>query len=336
MDFFVRQLEPHWLAARLQLGSLAGTAPDNLVFVENATTAMNIVAANVSLRPGDQVVLSDHEYGAVLRIWERACQRAGADAPVIARLPERFTSADEVVAAIFAAVSDRTKLLVVSHITSPTALILPVAAICAEARRRGVAVCIDGPHAPAQQPLDIDRLGCDFYAASCHKWLSAPFGSGFLAVHPRHHARLEPVMLSWGRLLPGKPQRWFDEFIWSGTRDPSCYLAVGTAIEFLRRVGEEAFRARTHALARYARSRIVELTGLEPPWEDSPRWYGSMAWVPLPPLDAPGLQRRLWQEHGIEVPIIDFAGRQSIRVSCHLYNTPGQIDTLVAALRRHL
>ena len=185
MDFYVRRFEEHWLAARPALAAFVGTAPDNLVFVENATMGMNIVAANLPLAAGDQVVLNDHEYGAVLRIWERACRRAGADAPVIARLPERFASPDEVVDAIFAVVTDRTKLLIVSHITSPTALILPVRAICADARGGAVAVCIDGPHAPAQQPVDIDALGCDFYAASCHKWLSAPLGSGFLAVHPR-------------------------------------------------------------------------------------------------------------------------------------------------------
>jgi isopenicillin-N epimerase len=336
MDFYVRQFEAHWLATRSALAAFVGTAADNLVFVENATMGMNLVADNVALRAGDEVVLNDHEYGAVLRIWQRACRRAGAAAPVIARLPARFESPDEVVAAIFAAVTERTKLVVVSHITSPTALILPVAAICAEARRRGVAVCIDGPHAPVQQPVDIDALGCNFYTASCHKWLSAPLGSGFLAVHPQHQARFEPVMLSWGRLLPNVPQRWYEEFMWSGTRDASCYFAIADAIRFMEHVGAEAFRQRTHALAHYARVRLVELTGLEPPLADSPCWYGSMALAPLPAVDAARLQNDLWREHGIEVPIIDFGGRQYVRVSCHLYNTPRQIDALAAALRRHL
>jgi isopenicillin-N epimerase len=336
MDFYVRRYEEHWLATRRVLAAFVGTAPDNLVFVENATLAMNIVADNFHLAAGDQVVLNDHEYGAVLRIWERACRRAGTGAPVIARLPERFESPDEVVAAIFSVVTDRTKLLIVSHITSPTALILPVREICAAARRLNVAVCIDGPHALVQQPVDIDALGCDFYAASCHKWLSAPFGSGFLAVHPKYHERFEPVTLSWGRLSPHVPQRWFEEFMWSGTRDPSCYFAIADAIRFIQQIREGVFRERTHALAQYARSRIVELTGLEPPVADSPRWYGSMALAPLPALDARQLQRDLWQQHGIEVPIIDFGGRQYIRVSCHLYNTPRHMDTLVAALRQHL
>lgn len=336
MDFYVRRYEDLWHQVRLELAAFVRTEPDNLVFVENATQGMNIVAANFPLAAGDQVVLTDHEYGAVRRIWDRACTRAGAAPPVVATLPARFESVEEVVAAVFAVVTERTRLLVVSHVTSPTALILPVQEICNEAGRRGVAVCIDGPHAPAQVPVDIRALDCDYYTASCHKWLSAPLGSGFLAVHPRRQMACEPVALSWGRLLPAVPRRWYEEFIWSGTRDPSPFLAVSDAIRFLRQVGEEAFRERTHALAQYARARLTELTGLEPPLADSPQWYGSMTLAPLPPVNAQHLQYDLWHEHGIEVPIIDFGGQVYARVSCHLYNTPRQIRTLVAALRKHL
>ncbi|MHB0956483.1 MAG: aminotransferase class V-fold PLP-dependent enzyme [Pirellulaceae bacterium] len=336
MDFYMRRFEAHWLTTRSQLATFVGTSPENLVFVENATMGMNLVAANFPLTAGDQVVLTDHEYGAVRRIWDRACRRAGADPPIIARLPERFETYEEVVDAIFAVVTSRTRLLVVSHITSPTALILPVQLLCGEARRRGVAICIDGPHAPAQIPINLDALDCDFYAASCHKWLSAPLGSGFLAVHRHYHGHFEPVMLSWGRLLPNVPEHWFEEFLWSGTRDPSGYLSISDAIRFLQQVGEASFRERTHALAQHARQQITALTGLEPPLEDSPRWYGSMALAPLPPCDAKRLQRDLWQQHGLEVPIIDFGGKQYVRVSCHLYNTPAHIAALVTGLQKHL
>ncbi|HEY3395104.1 MAG TPA: aminotransferase class V-fold PLP-dependent enzyme, partial [Lacipirellulaceae bacterium] len=152
MDFFVRQFEPAWLESRKRLAAFAGTAADNLVFVENATAGMNVVAATMRLQPGDEVLLTDHEYGAVERIWRRACQTAGAAEPVIAQLPCQLESADQVVDAIFRSATERTRLLVVSHITSPTAIILPVQKICDEARRRGIAVCVDGPHAPAQVP----------------------------------------------------------------------------------------------------------------------------------------------------------------------------------------
>ena len=180
MDFFVRKYEPAWLAARRRLAEFVATQPENLAFMENATAAMNAVAYSFPLGKLDEVLLSDHEYGAVVRIWQRACRAAGTAEPQIAKLPARFESADQVVDAVFSAATDRTRLLVVSHITSPTAVILPVHEICREAKRRGIAVCIDGPHAPAQIPLSLDELDCDFYTASLHKWVSAPIGSGFL------------------------------------------------------------------------------------------------------------------------------------------------------------
>jgi isopenicillin-N epimerase len=336
MDFFVRQYEPAWITARERLAQFVGTAPDNLVFVENSTAGMNVVAHSIELGSNDEVLLTDHEYGAVMRIWQRACQSSGAAEPRIAKLPVNFESADGVVEAVFLSATDRTRLVVVSHITSPTAVILPVKQICAEAARRGIAVCIDGPHAPAQVRLVIDELGCEFYTASLHKWVSAPLGSGFLYVAPKRQECIRTPLLSWGRVSPTKPITWWDEFIWTGTRDPSAYLATPAAIELLEKVGLDNFRARTHGLARYARERLVTSVGRQTHVPDSDQWYGSMASVPLPPGDARGLQARLWQEHHIEVPIVDHNGERSIRVSCHLYNSQEQIDLLNAALESEL
>lgn len=332
MDFFVRQLEPAWHAARSKLAAFVGTSNEDLIFVENATVGMNLVADSFPLRVGDEVLLTDHEYGAVQRIWQRACQRADAVLRVV-KLPLPFRSAEETTAAILSAATDSTRLIVVSHVTSATAVILPVEQICAAAHYRGIAVCIDGPHAPAQVPVDLRQIGCDYYTASCHKWLSAPFGSGFLYVAPPHQARMRPGVLSWGRLLPGALESWSDEFIWSGTRDPSAFLSIPAAIDFLQNdVGIDDFRRGSHALARYARQRLIELTGLPPIVPDDPAWYASMAHVPLPPGDKYALQEQLWLRHGIEVPIMEFAGGRYIRVSCHLYNTPEQIDRLTEAL----
>lgn len=336
MDFFVRVLEPALRETREKLARFVVTLGESLAFVENATYGMNVVADSFALAPGDEVLLTDHEYGAVKRIWERACHRAGAAPPRIAKLPLPFTSAEEAVASLFEASTDHTKIIVVSHVTSPTAVILPVDEICREARRRGIAICVDGPHAPAQVDIRLDELDCDYYVASCHKWLSAPFGSGFLYVHPRQQASVRAPLLSWGRLLPAQPESWSDEFLWSGTRDPSPYLAVSAAIDFIESVGLARFRERTHALARYARQRLVELTGREPIVPDSEAWYGAMAHVPLPPGDAKPLQDALWREHHIEVPIVDWNGGRYVRVSCHLYNTRAEIDQLVTALREQL
>ncbi|MGH7138869.1 MAG: aminotransferase class V-fold PLP-dependent enzyme, partial [Pirellulales bacterium] len=201
-DFLVRQLGPRLAECRGRLAELTGTAAENLVLVENATVAMNIVASTVRLQPGDEVLANDHEYGAVLRLWERVCHRAGAKL-VVQPLPVPFDCADEVVETLFAAATDRTRLMVVSHVTSPTAIVLPVEALCRRARSLGIETCIDGPHALAMLDVALDRLDCDYYTASCHKWLCAPLGSGFLYVHPRRQQQVEPTLVSWGRTLPG-------------------------------------------------------------------------------------------------------------------------------------
>ena len=336
MDFFVRRLEPSLAQAKDALARFVGSRTDDLAFVENATAGMNLVAASVPLTATDEVLLTDHEYGAVRRIWERACRRAGATLRTVA-LPGTFDDPDETVDAIVAAVTDHTRLLVVSHITSPTAVILPVAAICRRVRQRGVRVCIDGPHAVAMLPLDLAALECDYYTASCHKWLCAPFGSGFVYVHSRWEQEVEPAVLSWGRVQPAVPQRWTDELVWTGTRDPSAYLSVPSAIEFLEGVPLDGFRRQTHELVCYARDRIVERTGRAPLVADAanfgrPQWFGSMIALPLPPGESDPLQRALWERFSIEIPVVDFGGGRHLRVSCHLYNTREHVDRLVAAL----
>ncbi|MFG0332652.1 MAG: aminotransferase class V-fold PLP-dependent enzyme [Maioricimonas sp. JB049] len=339
MDFLVRRLEPLLDDALTALGRFLGSRPDELTFVPNATVGMNIVANNVQLQAGDEVLLTDHEYGAVIRIWGRFCQAAGART-VLAHLPPPLTSVDDVVDTLFDQVTDRTKLIVVSHVTSQTALILPVAAICRRARERGIAVCVDGPHAPAQVPVDLREIDCDFYTASLHKWISAPFGSGFLYVRPRHKQGLRPAITSWGRSLSGRDPAWQDEFHWFGTYDPAPFLAVPEALRFLEEIGLEHFRRQTHALVRAARERIMSMTGGPPLTVDSPEWYGSMVTLPLPNVprsDAwPGkphpLQVALWEQHQIEVPIFEWQNRLCLRISCHLYNTPADVDRLVAAL----
>ncbi len=331
MDFFVRQYEPAYFDACAQLAAFVGTTSDNLVFAENATAAMNHVAKSFALSSGDEVLLTDHEYGAVVRIWQRACAEVGAITRTVA-LPLPMTTVDEVVATIVNALTPQTKLVIISHITSPTAVTLPVKEICAALRKQNVAICIDGPHAIAQVPLAIDDLDCDYYCASLHKWLCAPFGSGFFYVHPRRQATAQPAALSWGRVHVEDRHTWRDEFVWSGTRDASNWLAVPTAIDFMNTYGLARFREETHALARYARQRLMELTKLEPIMPDDIAWYGSMAHVPLPPGDTKGLQRVLWEQHRIEVPIIAWNGGRYIRVSCHLHNTREQIDTLLRVL----
>ena len=339
MDFYLRRFERQIDESLGVLGEFVGADGGDLIFVENATVAMNIVAANLELQPGDEVLLTDHEYGAVSRVWRETCRRAGARL-VVRSLPQPLTDADAVVEALLAGSSAKTRLIVVSHVTSPTAVILPVEQICRRARERDIAVCVDGPHAPAMIDVNLRRIECDFYAASCHKWLSAPFGSGFLYAARRHQQNLRPAVTSWGRSLGGRPYSWKDEFTWSGTRDPSAYLAVPAAIEFLQSCGLESFRCSAHALAQYARQRITELTGMPALVPDSSAWYASMVTLPLPEYgkkppeygSPDPLATALWERHRIEVVINRWQDRRHIRVSCHLYTSAGEIDVLVKAL----
>ncbi len=333
MDFYVRRLEPAMNEARDRAAHFLGTTRTNFVFVENATYAMNVVAESFPLQEGDEVLLNNHEYGAVERIWQRRVAKFRAKV-VSAQMPERFESADQMLAALLAATTAKTRLVILSHITSPTALIWPIEQLIPAFRERGIAVCIDGPHAPAHVPLHLDSLDCDFYVASCHKWLCAPLGTGFVYAHPRQHAIMQPLVKSWGRLLPAVPERWHEEFTWQATRDPSGFLSVPTAIDFMESIGLDDFRMRAFWLATYAEDRLVELTGQSPLGIRKDNWYGTMAHVPLPAGDWSQLQNQLWQKFQIETPIIHFGNRWFIRVSCHLYITTKQIDYLITALHQ--
>ncbi|MBX7166311.1 MAG: aminotransferase class V-fold PLP-dependent enzyme [Pirellulales bacterium] len=334
-DFFERHLEHelHRVAARL--GLLVGTAAESLVLLDNATAAMNVVAQSVQLAAGDEVLLTDHEYGAVARLWQQRCDLGGASLRTVA-LPTPLTSSDEVVERVIGAITPRTRLLVVSHVTSKTAVVLPVEAICQRARELGVLVCVDGPHALAMRPLDLATLDADFYAVSCHKWLAGPFGTGFLYAAPRVQAQVRPMLISWGTPPAGARGDWRDEFVWLGTRDPSAFMALPAAIDILEDIGIESFRQRTHDLARYARQQIAELAGLPPLVPDDRAWYGSMIAVPLPSGDPVALHQTLWQRYGIEVPVSLWQDRPLIRVSCHVYTRRADIDRLCEALRREL
>lgn len=360
MNFFLRELETALDDALAALAGFTGASRGNLVFVDNATFGMNIVAASTRLKAGDEVLVNDHEYGAVTRIWRRTCQQTGARV-VTGELPEPFDQPERLVRSLMSHVTRHTRLIVVSHVTSPTAMVLPVEEICQQARERDIAVCIDGPHAVAMLPLDLRKLDCDFYTASCHKWLSAPFGSGFLYVAPRQQKRIQPAIVSWGGSIGGRQPSWKDEFNWLGTRNPAAFLATSDAISFLQqsvtaspvdppktepasnRSLLEEFRSRArsltdHAVAELARtidaeplvrhqeSRCVAMTSLVLPVGQFPRTNRENAGQRHP------LQDWLWEKHRIEVPVIRWKDQLLIRVSAHLYNSPAEYSHLAEAV----
>ncbi len=333
VEFLGRRIAGLLAEARAALGAYIGSeTSDDLTFVPNATHAINIVARSLDLQPGDEVLATNHEYGAVDRTWRFICAQRGAQ---YIRQPIALPLHDpaEVVEQLWAGVTPRTKVIVVSQITSPTALTFPVAAICARARAAGIISVIDGAHAPGQIALDMAAIGADFYAGNCHKWLCAPKGAGFLYARPEMQALLTPLIVSWGweALAPG-PAPFIDHFGWTGTADPAAYLSVPAAIAYQAEHNWDAVRAACHALLVSARDQVAALSGLPQICPAAPEWFSQLAVAPLPNCDPVALQRRLWEVYQIEIPIIQWEGRVFARISIQAYNTPADVERLISAL----
>jgi len=336
VEFLGRRFAELMRAARESLAAFVGADPDDLVFVPNATTGLNSVVRSLRLEPGDEVLATDHEYGALDRTWTFICEKRGARY-VRRLLPLPIASAEEILDAVWSGVSDRTRVLFLSHVTSTTAVVLPVAELVRRARERGIVTVIDGAHAPGQIPLDLAALGADFYAGNCHKWMNAPKGSAFLYARRAMQPLLEPLVVSWGWRSdrPG-PSRFVDEYEWQGTRDIAAYLTVPAAIEFMHEHDWPAVQRACHDLARAGRDRINAVTRLAPLTPAGDGWFGQMATVALPPCDHEALQRRLFDEFTIEIPTFSWNGGSYLRVSIQAYNDVSDVDALVHALSRLL
>ena len=335
---FLGRRSAHLLeASRLRLAGLLGASAEHLVYVPNATTGVNIVARSLPLRAGDEVLATDHEYGACDATWRFVCAQHGAVyRPVAIPLPfER----DSFVERMLAAVTPRTRLIFASHITSTTALTFPVAELCRRARERGITTLIDGAHAPGHIPLNLDAIGADFYAGNCHKWLCAPKGAGFLHARPEHHARLDAPVVSWGYAAAVAGHTGFDAYTgrtllerrlqWQGTRDIAAYLAVPAAIDFQARNGWPALQQRCHAFAVDALHRLASRFGLAPVCRDDD--FAQMVVIPVPHSDAEALRERLFVESRIEIPVTQHAGRTFVRLSVQGYTTADDIERLCQA-----
>jgi isopenicillin-N epimerase len=341
MDFLLRRLPPLLWEARERLAGFVGADPYRLLFTVNVTAAVNLVASSLPLASPGEILLTDHEYGAMHWCWDRAAQRQGLTVRTFP-LPTLAASPGDVVEAACAAMNDRTRLFFFSHVLSPTGLVLPARELCAEARRHGIPTVVDGAHAPAFLPLDLDAIGADFYGANCHKWLLAPTGSGFLYLSPESAERLQPLQVSWGwrhdraKLderdeFGSTPRLRFLEF--EGTRDVCPWLVVPAAIDFQAGLGWETIRGRIAELTAYVRQRLTGLAGLTPATPAHPEMHGAMTAFRFPRrVDAPALQQALWERYRIEAPVIDRTEKVLVRASTHFYNTEAEVDRLAEAL----
>jgi isopenicillin-N epimerase len=313
---------------RAQVAAFLGADAEGLVFVDNATTAVQTVISQSRLGPGDEVLTTDHCYPAVLAQLSRAAGATGALLR-IAAVPLPAGDRAAVAEAVLAALGPRTRLLVVDHVASCSGLVFPVEEIVAECRRRGVPVLVDGAHAAGMLPVDLARLRADFWVGNLHKWVCAPKASAALHVAPQWRETLRPLVASL-RLADG----YRPSFDWTGTRDPTALLAVPAALAFFAQAGWPAVREHNNDLARRGAELVAWRIGTGPPVADG--LAAAMRLVPLPvPLaegEARTLERRLLQQHGVVVPVTYLGGWRWLRVSAQLYNTLQDYERLADAL----
>jgi isopenicillin-N epimerase len=320
-------------AAATEVAAFLGARGDDLVFVDNATAGMNAVLRSIALGAGDEILVLDHAYGAVAKVVAFVARERGAVVRTV-ELPWPPVPA-AVVAAVTAALGPRTRLAVVDHITSESALVLPLAEITAACRARGVAVVADGAHAPGAIPLDLPALGVDWYVGNLHKWAWTPRSCGILWAAPDRQAGLHPPVVSWGL-----DQGFTAEFDWPGTRDPSAALAAPAAIAFMRELGAEAVQRYDHALAWRAGEMLGARWGV-PVVQDEAQ-IGTMITVPLPERagssreDAARLRDALLFEDHVEVQLHPFRGRLWVRVSAQIYNDEADVERLGTAVAARL
>lgn len=338
VEFLGRRSADLLAESRRRLAEYLGASSEHLVYVQNATTGVNIVARSLDLRPGDEVLCTDHEYGACDAAWQLACERAGAHYRRV-RVPLPFDQSN-FAQSMLDEVTPRTRLIFASHITSTTALTFPVKELCRGARERGVLTLIDGAHAPGQIALDLGAVGADFYTGNCHKWLCAPKGAAFLHARPEHHTFLHASVVSWGYVADMQGHTGFDAYTgktvferrlqWQGTRDIAAFLTVPAAIDFQRRHDWAFVRQRCHAMALEALQRISSVYGLAPISAESD--WAQMVAIPVPHADAKALREALFMNKRIEIPVTQHGGQTFVRLSVQGYNSQDDIERLVEGL----
>jgi isopenicillin-N epimerase len=344
--FFDRLLEPLLDASRAAVARLVHAAPEDLIFVTNATQGVSTVLASLTFAPGDELVTTDHVYNACRNALEFHAARHGARV-VVARVPFPLTDEQEIVDAVMGAVTPRTRLAMLDHITSPTGLVLPIGRLVPELRDRGVSTLIDGAHGPGMVPVDLTALGADYYTANCHKWLCAPKGAAFLHVRHELQPTIRPLTISHGANSPRTDRsRFLLEFDWTGTGDPTAALSIPTAISFLEGLlpgGLSALQARNHELVLAERRTLC--AALKVPIPSPDETLGALAAVPLPDsAPRPASQWRdplaeaLYDRFRIEVPVVPWPAppKRLIRIAAQAYNRPEQVDVLVNALKKLL
>jgi isopenicillin-N epimerase len=339
VEFLGRKLTETMRQPRIALAAELGTVPENIVGLTNATLGLNIVAQSLDLKPGDQILTTDHEYSALEKTWAYVARRTGAEI-VVVKIPMPLTTEAQFTDTVIAGMTDRTRVLFLSHITSPTALLFPIERSIAEARKRGIWSVIDGAHTPGHIKLELDALGADFYSGNCHKWMMAPKGSAFLHARSEVQGLINPLVISHGWTADSKTpgakgafgnSPFIDELEMQGTRDPAPWLTVPAALAYRRDNDWPSVQAHCHALAQDTARRLGELTGLAP--LSAPEFCApQMVAMPVPDCDVDAIKDALLDKYSIEIPVFRWQDTCIVRLSVQGYNSKPQMDLLLTAL----
>jgi isopenicillin-N epimerase len=335
VKFLGREIMGYFEPARNSLGEYVHAPAADLAYLPNVTFGLNLLARSLPLNPGDEVLTTNHEYGACDYVWDFMARKTGI---VIVRqefeLP--IGSKDDFIDRLWSRVTSETKVIFLSHITSSTAQLFPVEAVCRKARKAGILTIIDGAHAPGQILLDLLSLVPDFYLGNCHKWMMGPKGSGFIYARPDKQHLIEPLVVSWGwgdEYLSSAGSRFLDLLQWSGTQDPAPYLAVPEAIKFQAVHDWPGVQAYCRGLLVEGLKRVDELTGLPSVYRSSMDGIAQMGIARLPEIQDPiGLQADLYKNYQIEIPIYHWSASHFIRLSIQGYNDIADINRLVHGL----
>lgn len=335
VKFIARELFGYFKETREALGAYLNAKADDLVLVPNATFGVNIVAHSLKLNAGDEILMSDHEYGACYNTWLLNTQGSGVKI-VEQKISLPLQSPEEIIEKFWQGVTPRTKVIFLSHITSPTALTFPVREICQRARQQGILTLIDGAHVPGQMPLDLAKIDADFYVGNAHKWMLSAKGAAFLHVKRQNHALLSPLVVSWGwgQNSPySTGTKLIDDLEWWGTKDPSAALTVTTAIRFMQKHNWQTIQQESNILLTEALEKITAITQMPSAYTSNSYHQMAIAPLPLKTKSAVAFQTALYDQYRIEIPIIRWQGKVFARISIQAYNTAQDVQALANAVR---
>ncbi|MBC8256009.1 MAG: aminotransferase class V-fold PLP-dependent enzyme [Candidatus Marinimicrobia bacterium] len=334
VQFFESDIFKLLESSRKALGNFVGCEGDDLVFYPNPTHAVNAVARSLNLKIGDEVLGTNHIYGALDYTWKQVCKNMGAKF-IKAELPLLIKSKAEFLDLFFSYVSDKTRVIFISHITSMTAMIFPVEDIIQSAKEKDILTIIDGAHVPGHLPLNITELDPDIYTGACHKWMCAPKGTSFLYVRKNMQNDIMPPVISWGwEGELSKTSLFLNRHEWQGTRDMTPFLVVPEAIKFLNENNWQERSKLNRKLVISARNQFLEFFNVEPICPDD--WLGQMATIELPIENPLEFKQSLLEKYNIQIPIISWENFTGLRYSVHFYNSEDDLNKLIAAVKELL